>query len=312
MAHKKELTEQEKIAEILKNTSVSFDPKKAQEYIALNTRCKRCGRTLSSLERITFGDKCVDCMKDIMKKKRDTFVRKYILIAFAFVVALVLGGYCANSDSKVWRIVGVAFSAVMLAFALGYVFYTNMDKIIPNVSVKIQTWIVLGLALGIDMIISILTYISNSWVLYIVLMLAVAVYVAYIAYNELLRLKENINLINVYDRKSRDKQYVESITEAIEKRSVSDKKAEEESNSHTMESDDEIAESPADMNVAADKSKADAESCNSDKAAAEADKIADGEKGVTDKNGIDKTLKEKKREDIEVSDRPEDNGEFFI
>lgn len=312
MAHKKELTEQEKISEILKNTSVSFDPKKAQEYIALNTRCKRCGRTLSSLERITFDDKCAECMKFLMKKKRDTFVRKYILIAFVFVVALVLGGYCANSDSMVWRIIGVAFSALMLAGALGYVFYTNMDKIIPNVSVKIQTWTVLGLVLGIDMIISILTYISNSWVLYIVLMLAVAVYVAYIAYKEFVRLKENINLIDVYERKSRDKQYVESITEAIEKRSASDKKAKEDGILDTVETDDEKAVTPADINVDFEKGEINAESGNSDEKAAVADKTEYGEDKTADEKYIGKKLKEKKDEDNKVSDRPEDNGEFFI
>lgn len=43
MAHKKEqpreLTKEEKVAEILKRANVSYDFKKAQANIALNTRC---------------------------------------------------------------------------------------------------------------------------------------------------------------------------------------------------------------------------------------------------------------------------------
>ena len=117
MAHKKEqpreLTKEEKVAEILKRANVSYDFKKAQANIALNTRCKRCGKTLSSLERVVFENKCRDCMVEESRKSRDKFVRKYIIIAFLFIVALVFGGYCANAGTKEWRIVGVVVSAMI-------------------------------------------------------------------------------------------------------------------------------------------------------------------------------------------------------
>ena len=84
MAQKKNFTNDEKVAEILKRAGVSYDPKKAREQIALNTRCRKCGRTLSSLERVVFEDKCRDCMVEESKKARDKFVRKYIIISFFF------------------------------------------------------------------------------------------------------------------------------------------------------------------------------------------------------------------------------------
>ena len=91
MAQKKNFTNDEKVAEILKRAGVSYDPKKAREQIALNTRCRKCGRTLSSLERVVFEDKCRDCMVEESKKARDKFVRKYIIISFFFIVALFDG-----------------------------------------------------------------------------------------------------------------------------------------------------------------------------------------------------------------------------
>ena len=168
MAHKKEqpreLTKEEKVAEILKRANVSYDFKKAQANIALNTRCKRCGKTLSSLERVVFENKCRDCMVEESRKSRDKFVRKYIIIAFLFIVALVFGGYCANAGTKEWRIVGVVVSAMFTGVSLGYVFYTNMDKMMPGAQPKVQVWLVFGLALGIAAIIAFLTYFSKSWI----------------------------------------------------------------------------------------------------------------------------------------------------
>ena len=145
--------------------------KKAQASIALNTRCKRCGKTLSSLERVVFENKCRECMAEESRKSRDKFVRKYIIIAFLFIVALVFGGYCANAGTKAWRIVGVIVSAMFTGVSLGYVFYTNMDKMMPGAQPKVQVWLVFGLALGIAAIIAFLTYFSKSWILYVVLML---------------------------------------------------------------------------------------------------------------------------------------------
>lgn len=222
MAHKKELTKEEKVAEILKRANVSYDFKKAQENIALNTRCKRCGKTLSSLERVVFENKCRDCIAEESKKSRDKFVRKYIIIAFLFIVALVFGGYCANAGTKAWRIVGVAVSALFTGVSLGYVFYTNMDKMLPGAQPKVQVWLVFGLALGIAVIIAFLTYYSKSWILYVVLMLLVLIYVAYLAVKEFDSLKEKDNLMHVFDRKSRDKEFIDSITESINERTLQD------------------------------------------------------------------------------------------
>lgn len=222
MAHKKELTKEEKVAEILKRSGVNYDFKKAEENIALNTRCKRCGRTLSSLERVVFENKCRDCMAEENKKARDKFVAKYIIIAFLYVVALVFGGYCANAGTKAWRIVGVVVSALFIGVSLGYVFYTNMDKIMPSAQAKVQVWTVFGLALGIAVIIALLTYLSKSWILYVVMMLLVLAYVSYLAYKEFHALRDKENLMNVYRRKSRDKDFVDSITESIKERSLKD------------------------------------------------------------------------------------------
>lgn len=222
MAHKKELTKEEKVAEILKRANVDYDYKRAKENIALNTRCKRCGRTLSSLERVVFENKCRDCMTEESKNARDKFVGKYIVIAFMFVVALVFGGYCANAGTKTWRIVGVVVSALFTGVSLGYVFYTNMDKMMPGAQPKVQVWLVFGLALGIAVIIAFLTYLSKSWILYVVLMLLVLLYVAYLAVKEFSSLKERENLLSVYERKSRDKNFIDSITESINERSLQD------------------------------------------------------------------------------------------
>ena len=226
MAHKKEqpreLTKEEKVAEILKRANVSYDFKKAQANIALNTRCKRCGKTLSSLERVVFENKCRDCMVEENRKSRDKFVRKYIIIAFLFIVALVFGGYCANAGTKEWRIVGVVVSAIFTGVSLGYVFYTNMDKMMPGAQPKVQVWLVFGLALGIAAIIAFLTYFSKSWILYVVLMLLVLIYVAYLAVKEFNSLKEKDNLLGVYDRKSRDHEFIDSITESIKERTLQD------------------------------------------------------------------------------------------
>lgn len=220
MAQKQKLSEQEKVAEILKRGKSDFDPVKAQELIALQTRCKRCGRTLGSLERVVYGDRCASCMVEETKGKRDKFVKKYIIIAFAFIAALVIGGYCAYSKDKVWQIIGTVVSSVVIGVSLVYVFYTNVDKLFPRVQPKYQVWLCFIIALVVDFILSLLIIVFKNWLVYILLMLAVAAYVAYIAYNEYVGINEKYNLIDVYNRKSRDKQYVESITEALNERAL--------------------------------------------------------------------------------------------
>src|SRR5574344_1797473 len=138
MAQKKELTEQEKIALILKNSGVNYDPKKAEAQIALNTRCKRCGHVLSSLERVVFNDKCAKCMGEETAVSRDKFVKKYIIIVFAFIASLIIGAYCASpsASSKGWTITGTVFSSIVTGISLVYVFYTNMDKMFPRIPQK--------------------------------------------------------------------------------------------------------------------------------------------------------------------------------
>ena len=143
-------------------------------------------------------------------------------LAFLFIVALVFGGYCANAGTKEWRIVGVVVSAMFTGVSLGYVFYTNMDKMMPGAQPKVQVWLVFGLALGIAAIIAFLTYFSKSWILYVVLMLLVLIYVAYLAVKEFNSLKEKDNLLGVYDRKSRDHEFIDSITESIKERTLQD------------------------------------------------------------------------------------------
>ncbi|MGN0791119.1 MAG: DUF5336 domain-containing protein [Christensenellales bacterium] len=252
MAQKKSFTNDEKVAEILKRAGVSYDPKKAREQIALNTRCRKCGRTLSSLERVVFEDKCRDCMVEESKKARDKFVRKYIIISFFFIVALVFGGYCANVGTNAWRITGVVISALVTGVSVGYVLYTNMDKIMPNAQPKAQVWGVFVLALAVAAMIAVLTYFSKSWILYVVLMLIVLVYVVYVAYKEFSGLKEKENLLRVYERKSRDKEFVEDITEAIKERSLKDEN--DSVNSVSVENTDFRPPEPQAENFAVSKS----------------------------------------------------------
>lgn len=220
MAQKRVLSEQEKVELILKRAGVTFDSKKAQAQIALNTRCKRCGRTLSSLERVVFENKCVTCMTEETKQKRDRFVQKYIIIAFAFIASLIIGAYCASSaaSSKTWQIVGTVISCVSIGVSLVFVFYTNMDKMFPRIPAKAQIWCCFIVALIVVFIMCMLIVMVKSWIIFFIIMLAVGAYLAYIAYGEYNVINEKYNLIEVYKRKSRDKEYVESITEALETR----------------------------------------------------------------------------------------------
>lgn len=53
-------------------------------------------------------------------------------------------------------------------------------------------------------------------------MLLVLIYVAYLAVKEFNSLKEKDNLLGVYDRKSRDHEFIDSITESIKERTLQD------------------------------------------------------------------------------------------
>ncbi len=220
MAQKKELSEQEKVALILKKAGVAYDPKKAQAQIALNTRCKRCGRTLNSLERLVFENKCVNCMTEETKQKRDRFVQKYIVIAFLFIASMIIGAYCASSaaSSQAWQIIGTVISCLVTGISLVYVFYSNVDKMFPRVPQKAQIWCCFIVTLIIVFVLCLLIVLVKSWIIFFILMLAVGAYMAYIAYGEYNTINERYNLIEVYKRKSRDKEYVEDITEALESR----------------------------------------------------------------------------------------------
>ncbi|MEG1613693.1 MAG: hypothetical protein RR357_05960 [Clostridia bacterium] len=222
MKSKKEVFKDEKIAEILKKVK-SVDMNKAYGELLISSKCSKCGRELSGLEKVTFFKKCAVCAKTDAEHSRDNFFKRYALIATLFVFFVIVGGVFSNAAGKAMQVMATVFQAITIGISVFYVASKVIPQIVPGTKQKIVLLISMGFAMAIDLVLIMIIIFIKTSTPYIIFLFAMVVYIAYEAYVEYLNIKQQYKLLEVYNRKSIDEEYVKTIADAVNSRDTENK-----------------------------------------------------------------------------------------
>jgi hypothetical protein len=221
MAIKKEqLSQEEKVAAILNKVNKANVGKLAVPVLDISSKCKRCGRTLSALEKITFYDRCADCTAELAANSREQFFKRYVMLAIVYVTGLLLAVFLSGSESSVSKLLGTIFQAVVTGVSVMYVAYKVLPKVLPNVKQKTILWISMGFAFGVDSAVMAITVSIGKDVLFYCCCVAFLAFVIYDAYHDYAEINHRYNLLAVYRRKSLDEEYVKEVSESVKANAI--------------------------------------------------------------------------------------------
>ncbi len=218
MANKKTppLSEEEKVAAILNKIPNISASKVLGASLDITSKCIRCGKELSGLEKVTFFKKCVTCAKRDAQTARENFFKRYSLLTVSIIALVLLSSFFKYSENSAMRIIGLVFEGIFVCVSVFYICFDALPLILPDkLTKKNRLLISLGFAVGIGM--SIITVeISNEYkAVFIIFALLVVAYAAYKGYRDYEKMKELHNLVELYERKSKDENYVKEVSEAI-------------------------------------------------------------------------------------------------
>lgn len=220
MANKKTppLSEEEKVAAILNKIPNINASKVLGASLDITSKCVRCGKELSGLEKVTFFKKCATCAKRDAQAARENFFKRYSLLTVSIIALVLLSSFFKYSENSAMRIIGLVFEGIFVCVSVFYICFDALPLILPDkLNKKNRLLISLGFAVGIGMTV-ITVEISGDYnykALFIIFALLVCAYAAYKGYRDYEKMKELHNLVEVYERKSKDENYVKEVSEAI-------------------------------------------------------------------------------------------------
>lgn len=207
---KKIRPDQEKVSEILKKAKVNLSSKTLGESIIAN-KCSTCSAELKALEQVVFFDKCYSCAKANVENYRESFFKRYLLQFLLVGLMIIINGYINNFTEK--SIFMLILQSFTIAFTLLYISFNYIKKAINHLKMQYKALVIMVLSLAvISLTIGIIKVGSVVITLYFLTVLGLLVYNVYKDYAVL---KEKYNLVNIYERKSNDTEYVNSVKQAI-------------------------------------------------------------------------------------------------
>lgn len=217
MANKKiPLSQEEKIAAILNKVQGVDSTKAFGASLDITSKCIKCGKELSGLEKVTFFKKCVTCTKRDATTARENFFKRYTLLAVFIIAFVLMSSFFKNSEMSAMKIMGYVFESVFVCVTVFYICFDALPLILADkLTKKSRLLISLGFASGLGMTVITIELAGEFKALFAIFVVLVCGYAIFKAYKDYMKIKEQLNLLEVYERKSKDQKYVQEVSEAI-------------------------------------------------------------------------------------------------